>query len=127
MPKPILTQENIQAFTDQLYLKPDASILLEADAVATDFGTWLNDNFDLTVDQDAYISTYPSIVNKYYGHLFAAGFLSRSGISFAAPPANPAPRRTKETRANLYGEVKYNDTDQELTGSIDIKISFALL
>ncbi len=127
MPKPLLTPVNILAFTEQLYLKTDASILLEANAVATDFSTWLNDKFDLTPEEKAYISTYPENVNKFYGHLFAAAFHSRSQITFAVAPANPAPRRAKETRANLFGEVKYNDSDQKLTGTFDINISFALL
>ncbi|WP_313491944.1 MULTISPECIES: hypothetical protein [Sphingobacterium] len=127
MPKPSLTPENVQDFTDQLYLKTDAEIIAEANAVALDFASWLNSNFDLTTDQSTYIATFPEKVNKFYGHLFASGFLSESPVSFAAPPANPAPRRTKETRANLFGEVRYNDDDQELTGTFDIKISFALL
>ncbi|OJV50992.1 MAG: hypothetical protein BGO31_11025 [Bacteroidetes bacterium 43-16] len=127
MPKPLLTPENVQEFTDDLYVKTDAEIVSEANAVALDFATWLDNNFDLTTEQSTYIATFPARVNKFYGHLFASGFLSESPISFAAAPPNPAPRRTKETRANLFGEVKYNDTDQELTGTFDIKVSFALL
>lgn len=127
MPKPLLTPENVKKFTEQLYLKTDTEIIAEADAVALDFNSWLKNNFDLTTEQSAYIATFPARVSKFYGHTFSSGFLSESPITFAAPPANPTPRRTKETRANMFGEVKFDDKSLELTGTFDIKISFALL
>lgn len=127
MPKPLFTPENVNDYTDTLYSKSDTEVLAQADAVATNFSTWLEDNFDLSSEQSAYLATYPDKVNKFYGHLFAAGFLSHSPIFVGATPVNPAPRRAKETRANLFGDIKFDDTSQTLTGSIEMKISFKLL
>lgn len=113
--------------TAKLYALPDSLIVSEADKVAADFRAWLNSNFDLTKDQIAYIDTYPEHVSRFYGYLFAATFLSRGQITFAAPPNNPVPRRIKETRANLFGDVRFNNRDKRLDGTLDVKVEFSLL
>lgn len=123
----ILSQSDISALTSTLYALPDSLLVAEADHIAADFRTWLNDNFNLTTEQVAYIDTYPELVNRFYGYLFAATFLSRGQITFASPPDNPAPRRIKETRANLIGDVTFNDQSKSLEGSLDATIEFTLL
>lgn len=127
MAKPILSQSDIDSLTSKLYAQSDSLLVAEADKVTADFRSWLKSNFDLTAEQITYVDTYPTIVNKFYGNLFSAAFLSRGPITFAAPPANPVPRRIKETRANLFGEVKYNDQAKGLDGSLDVTIDFMLL
>lgn len=127
MSKPILSPSDVSKYTADLYALPNSMIVLEADKVAADFRTWLNSTFDLSTEQIAYIDTYSEEVNRFYGYLFAATFLSRGQITFAAPPSNPVPRRIKETRANLFGEVTYNDQDQTLDGAMDVTIEFTLL
>ena len=127
MPKPTLTPSNVSKFTADLYALSDSMVLLEADKVAADFSTWLNSIFDLTPEQFAYVSGYPIEVNRYYGFLFAATFMARGPIIFGVSPDNPAPRRFKETRANMFGTINYNDDTKELTGNMDVTIEFALL
>lgn len=125
MPKPTLTPNDVTAEIDVLYTLSDSALLLEANAVANDFSSWLTNKFALTPEQVTYIATYPDKVNKFYGYLFAAAFLTRGPIIFPAIPANPAPRRIKETRANLFGNVSYNDN--ELEGTVEVNVEFALL
>ncbi|OJV52502.1 MAG: hypothetical protein BGO31_07580 [Bacteroidetes bacterium 43-16] len=127
MPKPTLTPNDVTAEIDVLYTLSDSALLLEANAVANDFSSWLTNKFALTPEQVTYIATYPDKVNKFYGYLFAAAFLTRGPIIFPAIPANPAPRRIKETRANLFGNVSYNDNDNELEGTVEVNVEFALL
>lgn len=127
MPKPTLTPIDVDAYLEELYGLSDSDLLLEANSVATDFSSWLNAKFVLTTDEANYLGTYTEKVNKFYGYLFAAAFLTRGPISFPAIPANPAPRRIKETRANLFGNISFNDSAQDLDGSVEVNVEFSLL
>ncbi|MBL7706830.1 MAG: hypothetical protein JNM21_14885 [Taibaiella sp.] len=127
MLKPILSQSDIDSLIAKFYSLPDSLLVAEADKVAADFRTWLNSEFDLTTEQIAYVDTYPEIVNRFYGYLFASAFLTRGPITFPAIPNNPAPRRIKETRANLFGDVTFNDQAKSLDGTLDVTIEFTLL
>lgn len=127
MAKPILSPSDVAKVTAGLYGLSDSMLILEAGKVSADFNTWMKATFDLTLEETAYIDTFPLIVNLFYGNLFAAAFLSRGPIVFPAVPNNPAPRRIKETRANLFGSVSYNDQDKGLDGSLDITLAFTLL
>ncbi len=127
MSKPDLTPANVAKFTTDLYLLSDSMIFIEAQNVAADFRVWLSNTFNLTTEQVSYIDTYSETVNQYYGYLFAATIIARGQITFAAPPNNPLPRRFKETRANLFGAVNYDDDNKELTGTMDVTIEFMLL
>ncbi|OJV54238.1 MAG: hypothetical protein BGO31_12875 [Bacteroidetes bacterium 43-16] len=122
-----LTPEDVEAEITTLYALSDSALLLEADAVALDFPAWLKGKFDLTSDQIDYLDTYSEGVKKFYGHIFAAAFITRSPIIFPAIPDRSTPRRIKETRANLFGSVSYDDGSQELTGTVEVNIEFALL
>lgn len=127
MSKPVLSTSDVAKLTADLYALPDSSIILEAGKVSADFNTWIKATFALTPEEIAYVDTFPLIANLFYGHLFAAAFLSRGPIIFPSIPDNPLPRRFKETRANLFGNVTFNNDDKELTGTMDVTIEFALL
>lgn len=122
-----LSPSNVTAKTTELYALSDAELILQADAVAANYLGWMKDNFDLTPEQIAYISDAPAKVQKTWGHLFAASLLTRGDISFGPLPANPAPRRTKELRMNMFGDLTYNDSSKVLNGSIEVSISSKLL
>ena len=66
-------------------------------------------------------------MNRFYGYLFESAYLTRGPITFPAIPDNPAPRRIKETRANLFGDVTFNDQSKSLDGTLDVTIEFTLL
>lgn len=125
MPKPSLNTIDVAAFLEELYGLSDTDLLTEANAVAADFSSWLSNQFALTQDEINYIDTYSEKVNKLYGYLFAAAFLTRGPISFPAIPVNPAPRRIKETRMNLFGNLTFNE--QDLEGTLEVNLEFALM
>ncbi|MEN5232477.1 hypothetical protein [Sphingobacterium faecium] len=125
MPKPTLNTIDVTAFLEELYGLSDTDLLTEANAVAADFSSWLSNQFALTQDEINYIDTYSEKVNKLYGYLFAAAFLMRGPISFPAIPVNPAPRRIKETRMNLFGHINFDE--QDLDGTLEVNVEFDLL
>ena len=125
MSKPTLTPIDVDAFLEELYGLSDSDLLLEANSVATDFSSWLSAKFVLTTDEINYLDTYSEKVNKFHGYLFAAAFLSRGQITFPALPLNPAPRRIKETRMNMFGNVSFNE--QDLDGTLEVNVEFSLL
>ena len=125
MPKPTLTPIDVDAYLEELYGLSDSDLLLEANSVANDFSSWLNTKFVLSPDEINYLDTYSEKVNKFYGYLFAATFISRGPIIFPALPLNPAPRRIKETRMNLFGNVSFDE--QDLEGTLDVHVEFSVL
>ena len=127
MSKPALTAEDVAALTATLYALSDDSLLAEANAVAADFNTWMDSKFDLTPDQITYIDSFPDHIKMFWGYLFAAAFISRGPIDLGSIPLNQAPRRIKETRANLFGDISYNDDEKELVGALNIEVGFELL
>ncbi|OJV55357.1 MAG: hypothetical protein BGO31_20730 [Bacteroidetes bacterium 43-16] len=127
MSKLTLNPENVAALVDQLYALTDSALESEADAIATDFVDWMDGHFDLTTEQYDYINSAPANVRKCWGYSYASTFLTRGPILFGAIPANPVPRRIKELRHNMFGNVSYNDGDKTLDGSIEVNVEFALL
>lgn len=127
MPKPTLTPANVNLVLDEIYLLTDAEVGAIADSMAGDFYGWINDRFALTTEQQTYISGAPTKVKKFWGYLHAACLEARGEINFTLPPLNPVPRRAKETRENLFGEVTYSEATGELTGPFQINVAFKLV
>ena len=55
MTKRPLTPTGVSAVVTELYALPTESLLIEADAVATDFRLWLIEHFELTPKQETFI------------------------------------------------------------------------
>lgn len=127
MEKPAFTTDDVSNLTAELYSLSDDSLLAEANAIAADFYAWMESKFDLTPDQTTYIASFPEHIKKFYGYACAAAFISRGPVNLGSIPLNQAPRRIKETRANLFGEISYNNGDQELVGALSIDLGFELL
>ena len=127
MPTLILDPADVAVKTDALYMLSNAELAAEADSLASGFLTWIQLNFALTTEQVTYISNAPINVQKVWGYQFAATILTRGPLNFGILPLNPAPRRTKELKMNMFASLSYNDQDQELTGNIDTTLSFSLL
>ena len=127
MSLPALTPDEVSNLTSELYALSDDSLLAEANAVAADFNAWMDSKFDLTPDQTTYIDSFPDNVKMFWGYAIAAAIISRGPIDLGSIPLNQAPRRIKETRANLFGEISYNDDDKELVGGLNVEVGFELL
>lgn len=127
MPAPTLTPANVTLVLDEFYLLTDAELRLAAIDMASDFYSWMNTNFTLTAEQQAYISGAPLNVQSFWGFMHGACLLKRGVINFSLPPLNPVPRRAKETRENMFCDVVYSNATMELTGSFQIDVSFTLV
>lgn len=126
MAKPILSPSDVSGLVSELYALPDSELLIEADAISLDFVGWMDSHFDLTTEQYTYIDQAPDFVKKYWGYAYAAVLLTRGPVTFGAMPANPPPRRIKELRHNMFGDVVYDDDIQEMSGGISLDINFSL-
>lgn len=111
----------------ELYVLTDDQLMDEARLAAVNFASWISSKFILSTEQSAYLSTVPDKVQFIWGHLYAAALVTRGDIIMFPLPSNPPPRRTKETRKNINGEIVYNDNDQESVGTINIEIDWKLL
>ena len=125
MPK--LTPAGVAEVTAGLYALSNAELILQTDQVASDFVSWMEDKFDLTPSEIEYIKTAPIEVVKFWGYAFASALVTRGPITFPTIPDNPEPRRAKELRENMIGDLRYDNATKKMTGSIQTTIAFKLL
>ncbi|MNM73637.1 hypothetical protein D3C81_853730 [compost metagenome] len=125
MPK--LTPAGVAEVTAGLYALTNAELILQTDKVSSDFVSWMQDKFDLTPSEIEYITTAPIEVVKFWGYAFASALVTRGPIIFPTIPNNPEPRRAKELRENMIGELRYDNPTKKMTGSIQTTIAFKLL
>lgn len=125
MPK--LTPAGVAEVTASLYALTNAELILQTDQISSDFVSWMQDKFDLTSSEIEYITTAPIEVIKFWGYAFASALVTRGPITFPTLPSNPEPRRAKELRENMIGELKYDNATKKMTGSIQTTIAFKLL
>lgn len=111
----------------ELYVLTDDQLMDEGRLATANFVSWLSSKFIFSAEQSAYLSNVPDKVQYIWGHLYAATLVTRGDIIMFPLPSNPPPRRTKETRQNINGEIVYNDNDQESVGTINIEIDWNLL
>ncbi|MGJ1435677.1 hypothetical protein [Sphingobacterium sp. UGAL515B_05] len=125
MPK--LTPAGVAEVTASLYALSNAELILQTDLVASDYVSWMQDKFDLTPSELEYITSAPIQVVKFWGYAFASALITRGPIIFPTIPENPEPRRAKELRENMIGELRYDNASKTMTGSIQTTIAFKLL
>lgn len=125
MPK--LTPEGVAEVSASLYSMTDAELIAQTDQVASDYVSWMTSRFELTAAQIEYLASAPHKVQKLWGYALASTLITRGPIVFPALPSNPEPRRAKELRQNLFGDVSYDDDSKVIDGAIQMTISSRLL
>jgi len=125
MPK--LTPAGVAEVTASLYALTNAELIVQTDLIAGDYVSWMQDKFDLSPSELEYITTAPIEVIKFWGYSFASALVTRGPITFPTLPSNPEPRRAKELRENMIGDLKYDNATKKLTGAVQTTISFRLL
>jgi hypothetical protein len=85
-----LTSQGVVDLLEELYELSDPDLALQAEAVQTDFRTWVSDNFDLSGSQVTYLSGMSENDVTYFGQQIAFCFIHRLNISFEYPsPPEP--------------------------------------
>ncbi len=126
-------------FTDQgaaqklqeLYALSDGELLTQAKAITFDLGAWLNQNFTLTDQQQAYVASLPATVSYVIGAAVGAAVASRSPITMGTPPGKYGPpRRTKQIKINPCGQLWYFPPisgSSTVGGSLPVTIEYSLV
>lgn len=96
MKKP-LTPTGVSEVVTELYALPTESLLIEADAVATDFRLWLTNHFTLTPRQEAFIASGLSVpFIDFVQTRVPFVFLNRLPISYAVMGQEPDEEEEEE-------------------------------
>ncbi len=128
MPKQDFTPDGLATKLTELYALSDASLTTQAEAMASDFSTFMTDNFNFTTSEGSYLSGMTATAALVFGWQLAAVLLVRGPITMDDLPDNPEPPRPKEIKITLDGHLSYsNGTPGGLESTLSASISWTLL
>lgn len=107
-----LSQQGIQQKINALYNLSDTDLMEEAKKMCADFMAWLNDNFELTPEQELYFKGVPETLLFGWGAQFAGLIITRGAINLDVSDP-PETRRTKQIRTQTTIEFDF-DPDNTL-------------
>ena len=123
MPVQPLTPAGVTAKTAELYALTNALLNAQADAVESDFATWIKDNFTLSTAQSTYLSGMNNHVLKYFGSQCSVAFRARRPVSLISP--DPVPPTAKWIVSESTLIVSANDAGVlETTGALTFKMDY---
>lgn len=122
------TPTGLSAKLAELYALTDADLLTQAKLIANDFKSFMGTNFSFTSDQAIYLGSFDAHTTFTIGSQMAAGVALRANITMDNVPPNPTePRRPKEIRPGMTGDISYVDGPYSgLSGTLEIHISWEL-
>lgn len=113
----------------ELYDLSDSALYLQAQAIASDFAGWVGSNFTLSTKQSGYLIGLPDFVRSEFGNILASVIMARGTVNMAMPLDYGPPRRTKQTKFTITGDVSYTPPVSgvgALEGATTLDISFEL-
>lgn len=120
-----LTEAGAAEKLRELYALSDPLLAAEAASIASNFKTWMKNNFSLTPEQNAYIDGMNTTATTHYGSACSLCFIERLPILLTYPPAPAAPGYTKWTEGNNKIVVSTNaNGDLEVSGEMEFVISY---
>ncbi len=126
MVKVPFTPEGVLAKTEELYALSDQELLVQAQAVGTDFKSWFRTHFILKPSQEEYLGAIPASFLLFWGYQFGSAFIGRLPVMLMGLPDEP--RRTKQgnTSASFSGSYtpERNGNAPELSFDGEVTIEF---
>ncbi|WLD24345.1 hypothetical protein NU10_02775 [Flavobacterium dauae] len=113
------TPEGVQDKLDELYALSDPALFAQADAIEADFGSWIINNFSLSVEQQSFLDNMNDEALNYFGSQCALCFRHRRPITliYPSPPTTPGYAKLPESSNTL--KVNSDDSGNiEVTGSL---------
>ncbi|MVZ63766.1 hypothetical protein [Sphingobacterium humi] len=100
------TPQGVADFLTSLYASTDPNLALEAAAVESDFAAYVADHFDLTSEQEAYLTAMPETAKSYLGDRCGFCFTHRLPIELIKP-AEPSGSYSKiiETKDKTQTQI----------------------
>lgn len=86
------SSQGVQDLLAQLYALSDARLAAQANAISSNFKSWIAGNFNLTTAQLIYLDSMADAATEYFGQQCAFCFNNRLQIILDYPdkPANPS-------------------------------------
>ncbi|OKS85703.1 hypothetical protein [Mucilaginibacter polytrichastri] len=117
-----LTAAGVTAKTTELYALSNSLLAAQADAVQSDFATWIKGNFTLSTPQSDFLTGMNATALKYYGAQCSVAFRSRLTISLSTPTPVGSHKfvgsvNTLEVSTDSAGTL-------QTTGSLTFKIEY---
>lgn len=119
-----LTPNGVAQLLTDLYVLPQAQLLVKAAAVKTDFRKFVADNFTLSSDQKEYLTGLNDRAVQYFGDQCWFCFQYKLKITFVYPdPPTPAYSKYVESRTTAKLSVGL-DGDTTATGELTFTIVY---
>jgi len=120
------TPAGVTAKTTELYALSDSLLAAEADAVASDFRSWVNANFTLSTPQSAFLAGINDYAARYYGSQCSVAFIARLTVALSVG-VEPFPPSIKWVLSESTLVVETNSAgDLKTTGSLTFKIEYTV-
>lgn len=124
MPSQPLTPAGVTAKTTELYALSNALLAAQADAVESNFRSWIAANFTLSTSQSDYLDRIDDHAAKYYGAQCSVAFRSRLAVSLTIGP-DPGPGSSKWIVSQDSLITSTNDSGAlETIGSLAFKFEY---
>lgn len=125
MEKENLDQDGIDNKLQDLYDLSDSLLYVEAAAIQTDFMGWLDDNFNVTTDQETFLLGIHSKARTYLADMCSIAVKNRIQINYvplADTPANTQLRASKRVNVanNIFTSFDVTGATPVFTGTLDI-------
>ncbi|SFS61963.1 hypothetical protein [Mucilaginibacter polytrichastri] len=126
MTKQPFTPDGVKLKTTELYALSDQNLQVQSDLIATQFPTWMRDNFSLTTQQDDYLSA----MDQEYVDFLAdetSGAIGKKLPIILVGPVNPPTQGTGSKRIDTKStsrKVVDAGVVKATTGELTIEISY---
>lgn len=127
MPKLPFTKQGMQLKLQQLYALNDAQLSVAAREISDNLASWLDNNFNLSPDQQTYLSTMPSRVVDAIGYELGSVVILRGQVFPPEPQSYPPAQRTKQVKTKKKGSCHYwpkPGGGYELVCDVSLEIEF---
>lgn len=125
MAKEDLDQDGIDNNLQDLYDLSDSLLNVEAAAIQTDFMGWLDDNFNVTVDQETFLLGIHVKARTYLADMCSIAVKNRIQINYEPLPDTPANAQLRASKRvdvtnNIFTSFDVTGGTPVFTGSLDI-------
>lgn len=128
-PIPMIPQpfdsSGVQAKQVELYALSNNDLLIEANAVRSNFSAWMNTNFILSAAQQSYIASMDTTFVNFLASNVGLAIEHRLSITLTAPFPLPAPSISKMIELEPRLIPTYNQSSGvTVTGDIIIRLTY---
>lgn len=125
MAKENLDQDGVNQKLQELYDLSDALLEVEADAIRTDIIDWIDNNFNVTPDQESFLLSINNKAKAYLADTCSVAVRNRIPINFEPLPESTNAQQVRASKRvditnNIFTSFDVTGISPVFTGTLDI-------